>query len=978
MANGYMDPKVLQKELQQTEKRIDSVEFAFEKMGGGIESELKKIRDAIETTAKGARNSIEKIDTSVLSVIDSVESGIETITKLFPKTVDTVKNDSLDLLDMSVQGIDNIISLFEKVGKGGSSSISIIVKIIQEALSSIRTVVSVGQQIGDMIEANKQALAQAELESRFGDIELSIREVEAAAKAVTTTKWTMQLDAVISASEKTEQLKQDVQTAMDTLKAENFHIELGVKLSEDEQTNYRDSVSGYVSSVQGYMDQQHYTASLAVNAIMTPGTEGYANLSAFVDDFYSNSKTELDSLGQDMAKVVDDALADGMITEDEKLNIQNTLNKLQNYINKVEQAKSTAKIKSITRDTLSGDITEDSLKNFNDQALKELESQLQKSEDAYQISLGEIELGFQEGKINESSYNALIAYAEEGLNQKQATLTLATVGIAVDKVESKFGTELTSWKTAVQKEFQDQVDYYSVNFSGDWEGLFGGLKNKIDDMNGKLNETTKKAVNLMVQNLQPDKAKLEEIAESYRRLGMAPPENIMAALNDINTLEQLSGSTENLYKTMAYDIAHSPEWQTMMIDIVENGEKIPEELADSLLNDYGLELVNESSGFVWKQVRDVALSESESLAGLFTQVGWDMPQAMIESLQGQDASVIQQSAMLFSNLKENVELSKEELTALMQGVGIETTDGLLTSLTEKEPEVQMKAIELLGQLKYGTDAEKLNVLEQLYSMGIQVPDSLAQGIRDNYGIVQEGAEGAIYLVNRVTGEKIKEITPEFAAHMKNLGVKGIEKMDDYVTGVTVGPPKVGIPDVESAIQAIRNKLNTADLTVDVKIGYGWQMSGLIALQAIRGKASGGIVESPEIALIGEAGPESIIPLSKSRRSRALELYTQTSEALGVDEQITRAAVMSSVSGSRAAMAFLAAESVTPESRVEINYKKLAQELYGALSASPIEVKPSFTVTGGDVYLDTMKAGKALAPHIDAELGKINHRRERGL
>ena len=301
-----------------------------------------------------------------------------------------------------------------------------------------------------------------------------------------------------------------------------------------------------------------------------------------------------------------------------------------------------------------------------------------------------------------------------------------------------------------------------------------------------------------------------------------------------------------------------------------------------------------------------------------------------------------------------------------------------TSLTEKEPEVQMKAIELLGQLKYGTDAEKLNVLEQLYSMGIQVPDSLAQGIRDNYGIVQEGAEGAIYLVNRVTGEKIKEITPEFATHMKNLGVKGIEKMDDYVTAVTVGSPKVGIPDVESAIQAIRNKLNTADLTVDVKIGYGWQMSGLIALQAIRGKASGGIVESPEIALIGEAGPESIIPLSRSRRSRALELYTQTSEALGVDEQITRAAVMSSVSGSRAAMAFLAAESVTPESRVEINYKKLAQELYGALSASPIEVKPSFTVTGGDVYLDTMKAGKALAPHIDAELGKINHRRERGL
>ena len=165
------------------------------------------------------------------------------------------------------------------------------------------------------------------------------------------------------------------------------------------------------------------------------------------------------------------------------------------------------------------------------------------------------------------------------------------------------------------------------------------------------------------------------------------------------------------------------------------------------------------------------------------------------------------------------------------------------------------------------------------------------------------------------------------------------------------------------------------ITVTAEVVKGASWLGLFGLGA---RANGGIVESPEIALIGEAGPESIIPLSRSRRSRALELYTQTSEALGVDEQITRAAVMSSVSGSRAAMAFLAAEAVTPESRVEINYRKLAQELYGALSASPIEVKPSFTVTGGDVYLDTMKAGKALAPHIDAELGKINHRRERGL
>ena len=356
-----------------------------------------------------------------------------------------------------------------------------------------------------------------------------------------------------------------------------------------------------------------------------------------------------------------------------------------------------------------------------------------------------------------------------------------------------------------------------------------------------------------------------------------------------------------------------------------------------------------------------------------------MPNAMIESLQGQDSSLIENSALLFSKLKENVEISKGELTALMQGVGIETSDSFINTLSEKEPEVQMKAIELLGQFKYGTDTEKINILNTLYDMGLQVPDSLSQGLKDNYGVLQESTSGAVYLIDRVTGQKVQEITPKFREYLNSLGIQGFNSMEEAMQKEDLKAPGIESPDCKAYTAGVQNQMNNNGVYIPAYLS--------LASTKVRVKgtnnyimpfATGGIVESPEIALIGEAGPESIIPLSSSKRTRALELYTQTSEALGVDEQITRAAVMSSVSGSRAAMAFLAAGPVPSENRVEINYKKLAQELYGALSASPIQVKPSFTVTGGDIYLDTTKAGKALAPHIDAELGRINHRRERGI
>lgn len=46
-------------------------------------------------------------------------------------------------------------------------------------------------------------------------------------------------------------------------------------------------------------------------------------------------------------------------------------------------------------------------------------------------------------------------------------------------------------------------------------------------------------------------------------------------------------------------------------------------------------------------------------------------------------------------------------------------------------------------------------------------------------------------------------------------------------------------------------------------------------------ANGGIITKPHLGLVGEAGDEAIIPLSASRRSRALDLYEQTGKALGV-------------------------------------------------------------------------------------------------
>lgn len=52
-------------------------------------------------------------------------------------------------------------------------------------------------------------------------------------------------------------------------------------------------------------------------------------------------------------------------------------------------------------------------------------------------------------------------------------------------------------------------------------------------------------------------------------------------------------------------------------------------------------------------------------------------------------------------------------------------------------------------------------------------------------------------------------------------------------------------------------------------------------QMIHLQANGNIISSPTLSIVGEAGPEAIIPLSASRRSRGISLWEQAGEMLGM-------------------------------------------------------------------------------------------------
>lgn len=93
-----------------------------------------------------------------------------------------------------------------------------------------------------------------------------------------------------------------------------------------------------------------------------------------------------------------------------------------------------------------------------------------------------------------------------------------------------------------------------------------------------------------------------------------------------------------------------------------------------------------------------------------------------------------------------------------------------------------------------------------------------------------------------------------------------------------------IPSVASSLSnKIKGWMNTvsswfSDVWNSVK---GWFSKGYSAGSSYSAHAWGGIMTTPHIGLVAEAGPEAIIPLSRNKNSRGISLWMQAGRILGV-------------------------------------------------------------------------------------------------
>ena len=717
-------------------------------------------------------------------------------------------------------------------------------------------------------------------------------------------------------------------------------------------------LSGRFFHTIAYVQQKQYTATLAIDAIMTPGSQSYENVRDFVDEFYSGSQKKMQDLGEAMAAEVDKALADGVITQDEYLNIQNIQAKLQELINQTENAQYKAKIKSMQMQVDGGKLSAESFQNIMSTAGEQLQTQLDAADQAFLELVTPIQIQLENGEITEAEADAFMRDAQEDLNRKKGELILENVTVGIDTLQANYANELDSFTKYFEKDLNTSLSGAKIDPSGaiHWGDVLDGLKSGYESIAPEVRGSAAK----MLESMQPNIQQLEEVAQSYLEVGKTPPENIVQGLQDAYQLDAMTGSTEHIYDLLAAEIAGSEEYQNALLTARKNGQEIPEELAKGLKDLYGLELVEEGGKIMWQVVDEQAQTSAQVMQETFRQYGIELPDALAAGLDSKSASLVEATLQLLRNLEDGKKLKEEELTSVFSTLGVELPESLITSLSNQNPGVQQQAIELFSQIQYADNEKRPELLTQMLELGQNVDASLCSGIANNLVLVKDEAAGMISVLDSTTGTEITRITPGFAKKLKKMGSTGFDSMDEAMKSGKLTAPKVNdistqpVKDWQSNSQYY---LNRHPLTAKIQAGA---VAGADFFSSIAKNADGGIIEKQTLSWLAEGDqPEAVIPLSTSKRSRGIELWQQAGEELGV------------MDGARNTMATRIQNTGGSDTR------RLAAALAAELRKAPIEVNPQFHVSAGDVYLDKEQVGRSLSPVIDTELSQIQGIRRRG-
>ena len=435
--------------------------------------------------------------------------------------------------------------------------------------------------IASAVKKARKAMDDADLAAHFGDIKLSMEDLEEVSKHVLKDVDFDGLDSLGKASDQLESYKDALSQTEEDLKKLQWKVGIGIELDDTERSQYVQDIEDYISGVQDTVDQQQYTIDVSMGLLFGGDNADGQQLISETDSMFARSREQLTAIGKELQSYVNSAFDDGLLDIDEQKHIQELQQQMADIENAMTGAQFKAKMQGIQMDYAGKDLDPETFANLQQEINDQISETTAKYAETREWALSSANMLLANGDISESDYNDKLSTIQsaylEGVGQAQTT----GQNYMLQSIYDAYKDEISAAAPELYKELnQVMSDYASGDMTTVWSSMAdkGGLwEQMVKDIDvSDLSQAAKDNIGRLLEQMEPTTEQVMALEQEYKAFGEQIPEWLAQSLEDTQNLKALSGDTDALMYEIGKNLSEHPDLEQQ---VRETGNTIPSEVA---------------------------------------------------------------------------------------------------------------------------------------------------------------------------------------------------------------------------------------------------------------------------------------------------------------------------------------------------------------------------------------------------------------
>lgn len=534
--------------------------------------------------------------------------------------------------------------------------------------AAVALAVNVVGSIVAAIDKSTQESMEADLEKRFGDIELSVSEIRVVIDKLMPV-WAEDVSLAVDLRDEVEELAESIDRQITTIEGYEWQISVGIGLTEDEESDYRSAIEGFITSAQRYVNERGYALDVGLRA-----TTDDLTIIGSANDISVAASKELEELGKQLQDKLNEAYADGILDMDDAETLQ-AIQNIRNDMMAIQDALAQGNIEAefgVLEMRWSGvDLTPESFdtmmgewKTTLDEKVKPaLESTVKENLKSLEgnVAFAKIQLAKDPGSEEaqealRQAEAALQRYMDENpLENLTIDASFEAVNFALNTLRDAYKEEIDQAKKEGWFDYTlrlDEVLTLEPGFKFD-EGdgdVYGNIEALADRISGlmeselsSLPSEMRDSLEEMIEALKPTMADYEEVAAANRKAGETVLESVREGLNDYNELAALSGDQDAINYMIGKGFSTDRTFLNTLSTVEGAGEQITGKMREGLLNN--LTFVRDDATGVVTEIKSAidgkTVEITPELIENMKQMGVDLSAGLQEGVSGEEPTLLE-------------------------------------------------------------------------------------------------------------------------------------------------------------------------------------------------------------------------------------------------------------------------------------------------------------------------------------------------